>query len=191
MLPCFASLRNLRTVALQKSKATYDIVVGIVTNSDDRVLSILPSLSLPTSHRRVSRGVGQDASIIKIDNAFDFVVTSYDTGAAKPDRRIFDAAKICAALPENEKDVEHIYLHVGDDPVEDYHAATDAGWKAACVGGYGRNLDQRPDDKSLLFLENLHALNSYIVNEILELKPGRLEDEQTQHEDGKKQDDQW
>lgn len=179
VLPCFTRLRSLRSAVLRRPETTYEIIVGIITNSDDRVLSILQSLSLPTSHRRFLPGRGRSALIKRTDNAFDFVVTSYDTGAAKPDRRIFDAAKLCAALPDDEKDVEHIYLHIGDDPIKDYQAAIQAGWEAACVGGYGRTLYRKPEDSSMLFLENLYALDSYVANEVLGLRPGELADEQT------------
>ena len=97
----------------------------------------------------------------------DFVVTSYDVGAEKPDRRIFDAAKVCAALPDDEADVEHVYLHIGDDSIKDGQGAIEAGWNAACVSGFGRNEGRKLEDRRVFFLEDLHALYPYIINNVL------------------------
>ena len=97
---------------------------------------------------------------------FDFLTLSYDVGVAKPDRRIFDAARLCAAMPDAEPAMKHIYVHVGDDPVEDCQAAEQAGWKGVCLGGHNRNERRQPKDSNVLFFNDLSALQSYIWNNV-------------------------
>lgn len=186
VLPFFTRLRRHRYDLLWRPKTAYDIVVGIITNSDDRVLPVLQTLSLTASQRRFLPGVGLTPLNKASYNAFDFVVLSYDVGAAKPDRRIFDAAKLCAALPDDEKDVEHIYLHVGDHVIKDCQAATQAGWKGACVGGFGR-LRRKPKENNVPYLENLYALDSYIFNDLLGVNPKSMDGKQKQIGDREEQ----
>ena len=167
VLPFFRNLRHQRLGALSNPTERVDTAVGIISNSDDRVSSILESFGLGVSSRRYSPGIERDVLIRQDTNDFDFLTLSYDVGVAKPDRRIFDAARLCAATPNARPAVEHVYMHVGDDPVEDYHAAEHAGWKGACLGGHNRNEGQQPKDGDMLFFKDLSALHSYVWNDIL------------------------
>ncbi|KAL2810389.1 HAD-like domain-containing protein [Aspergillus granulosus] len=129
------------------------VVIGVVSNSDDRVCSVLESLGvsvgearageeaghkLPgfeeerertgTSHpRRASPLQGRDQTDV------DFVLTSYQVGAEKPDPLVWDAALQAAQrLGDDAVGDEGGWecVHVGDDYRKDYRGAVDAGWKA-------------------------------------------------------------
>ncbi|KAH7077617.1 HAD-like domain-containing protein [Paraphoma chrysanthemicola] len=111
-------------------------VVGIITNSDHRVPSILESFGLNVSKKRV----GESSRLAKPspDHDIDFVVLSYDVGHEKPDRRIFDAATqlLADSLKEDgagltTNDFEKLY--VGDEIEKDYIAARAAGWDAVLL----------------------------------------------------------
>lgn len=58
----------------------------------------------------------------------DFVALSYDVGAEKPDRKMFDAARELGGELEPDE-----CLHVGDDLVKDVQAAEAAGWHSVIV----------------------------------------------------------
>ncbi|MGV6859649.1 MAG: HAD family hydrolase [bacterium] len=68
-----------------------------------------------------------DVNTIGIGHLFDFVVTSMESGAAKPARASFDLATEKAGLPHSE------FLHVGDDWRSDIEGAMSAGMQAAWV----------------------------------------------------------
>jgi putative hydrolase of the HAD superfamily len=88
-------LRRLRDLGLR---------LGVVSNFDARLRRLLDALGLAA--------------------AFDVVVLSSECGAAKPDRRIFEAALRALRSPAAAA------LHVGDSEVLDRRAATEAGLAA-------------------------------------------------------------
>ncbi|KAK3325050.1 hypothetical protein B0H66DRAFT_547307 [Apodospora peruviana] len=111
------------------------IVVGVVTNSDDRVPLILESFGLKVSPLRFG---SPPRSVIK-DKEYDvdFHCISYDVGAEKPDRRIFDAAEemartVCRARNRQAAaagvDDKWLKLFVGDELATDVVGALGAGW---------------------------------------------------------------
>ncbi|XP_022129453.2 rhythmically expressed gene 2 protein [Pieris rapae] len=93
------------------------IDIGIVSNFDPRLHEILQSLNL--------------------SSYFKFILTSYEIGYSKPDKKIFDSA------------IEHsklnlctdACLHIGDDYEKDYLGATKAGWQAFLVTNNTSGLD--------------------------------------------------
>ncbi|KLJ07217.1 hypothetical protein EMPG_17299 [Blastomyces silverae] len=118
------------------------IVVGVISNSDDRSANILTSLgvrvgplgwtthaakAVTTAHETNSDGGDAPADI-------DFIVTSYEAGEEKPHRKIFDFAKERAkkcierdgSLSSN--DTDWTCIHIGDHYENDYEGAIDAGW---------------------------------------------------------------
>ncbi|KAF2457758.1 hypothetical protein BDY21DRAFT_390454 [Lineolata rhizophorae] len=165
VLPFFASLRAMRAEAALHPAAAGSVaatptarrlgwrwdrtVVGVVTNSDDRVPSILASLGVSVAGRRAGAagaspaaapgrrqcdgGAGEDV---------EFVVLSYDVGFEKPDREIFDAAthmlaetlassSSSSSRTAQEYDVADFEkLYVGDELKKDVLGAKDAGWNA-------------------------------------------------------------
>jgi FMN phosphatase YigB (HAD superfamily) len=115
-------------------------VVGVITNSDDRVSGILESFGLQVGSRRVGSSAQRTARA-SFDDDISFVVLSYDVGFEKPDRRIFDAASemLRETLAEagNSAEGQDIdgfeKLYVGDSIEKDYFGAKDAGWNALVV----------------------------------------------------------
>lgn len=82
--------------------------VGIVSNFDPRLKFLVQNLKLPD---------------------FDFVLGSYEVGAAKPDPRIFDLAlKLMNFNVEADE-----ALHIGNTPTLDYIAAKESGWTSALI----------------------------------------------------------
>jgi FMN phosphatase YigB (HAD superfamily) len=139
---CFFSMLRRR-----KEQANLDLpwkwdktVVGIITNSDDRVPGILESFGLKIGSRRVGNSAQRSAKA-SVDDDISFVVLSYDTGFEKPDKRIFDAAtemlKDMLAEIGNKaegKDIDDFdKLYVGDSIEKDYFGAKKAGWNALVV----------------------------------------------------------
>lgn len=84
---------------------------------------------------------------IGISELFHDVVSAAATGAAKPSRRIFDAAVAAGGASAAQT------LHVGDDPLADVHGARDAGLKAVWVN---RNGDDWPGEYHQPDLEVRH-----------------------------------
>ncbi len=81
--------------------------VGVLSNFDARLFSILESLGLA--------------------NLFDFTVVSCEVGVEKPDPRIFDyAGKIAGSPPDR-------IAMIGDTPGDDYRGPVAAGWRARLV----------------------------------------------------------
>ncbi|KAF2712524.1 haloacid dehalogenase, partial [Pleomassaria siparia CBS 279.74] len=145
VMPFFNMLRERKTQANLESPWKWDkTVVGIVTNSDDRVPGILESFGLRVGTRRV--GVKTERSArANLDDDISFVVMSYDVGFEKPDRRIFQAAEamLKETLAEDGEGVEEQaiggfeMLYVGDSFEKDYLGAKDSGWEAVMVDRAG------------------------------------------------------
>ncbi|EMC93048.1 hypothetical protein BAUCODRAFT_125979 [Baudoinia panamericana UAMH 10762] len=132
------------------------VVVGVITNSDDRIPSILTSLGLRVSSLRF----GSDSLVTKLPTNeqcdIDFTVMSYDVGYEKPDKRIFDASEemlrsipVPGAIEPN----SWSKLYVGDDYEKDIVGARDAGWSAVLVADTPpekAELAEKPQDASEL-----------------------------------------
>ncbi|KAI9717275.1 MAG: hypothetical protein M1812_004802 [Candelaria pacifica] len=131
-------------------------VVGIITNSDDRIPSILSSLGLKVGGKRYGAANEQAEDACK-DNDISFLVLSYDVGVEKPDAKIFDAAKELlktslggdnqncrtvgsrAPIEEKHRVDEFELLHVGDDEKQDVLGALNAGWNSVLLDRNGRH----------------------------------------------------
>ncbi|KAK2797463.1 hypothetical protein FQN51_008496 [Onygenales sp. PD_10] len=131
------------------------VVVGVVSNSDDRIASILNSLGVRVGGYGSSTSTSSAAGSGRgVPADIDFIVTSYEAGEEKPHRAIFDfakeRAKQCLAgndfSPSN--DVDWTYVHVGDHYEKDYIGATDAGWDSYLLprDGDGPGLQELPKD---------------------------------------------
>jgi FMN phosphatase YigB (HAD superfamily) len=173
VLPFFHRMRKLKTAG----KWSFDrIIVGVISNTDDRVPAVLKSLGLEVGDVRAD----QDRSSMELPgfehshNAnktacktmvelseqnlnidIDMVITSYEAGEEKPHRLIFDVAKRQAlqlSCPWRTAETRFNALHVGDDPEKDYHAATAAGWQAYLIP---RGLTLADDVKELSSLLSL------------------------------------
>ena len=129
------------------------VVVGVVTNSDDRVPNILTSLGLRVGSLRygVQAPPQQQRSASKREDDVDFTVMSYDVGHEKPDVRIFQAADemLNVTLRSRGESVEKAdagsweKIYVGDEYDKDVFGARNAGWHTVLVGG--ESLSERSD----------------------------------------------
>ena len=127
-------LRRLSSSSSSSSWKWDKTIAGIITNSDDRVPSILNSFGLKVGPRRVglSDQRWRDYASLKDDGDISFTVLSYDVGYEKPDRRIFDAAvdMLEETLADDQialtvDDFEQLY--VGDDLEKDHEGAWSGG----------------------------------------------------------------
>lgn len=130
-----------------------NVVVGVITNSDDRVPFVLESLGLNVSwlrHNNMRTSRAQDRAL-RGGHDIDFVVLSYDVGHEKPDQRIFGAAEDLlksmlpiddGADPSRTKLEDWTRVFVGDEYDKDVVGALNAGWNAVLI-----DRDKPGDDK--------------------------------------------
>ena len=127
-------------------------VVGIITNSDDRVPHILSSFGLRVGSRVFVEDLGSRPKPAFSNHEMEdinFVVMSYDVGFEKPHQRIFKAAESILhdyATMEDTESFEH--LHVGDDMMKDVLGAQAAGWHALLL--------DRPGQYASKFANQIH-----------------------------------
>lgn len=141
------ALRSLRTTnrdSLELSRFE-TVVVGVITNSDDRVPDILSSLGLDVSPMRYGATEAHPGTLAgPRSHDVDFHCMSYDVGVEKPDRRIFQAAEDMLAQiietregkdpTESRADLDTWEkLYVGDEYEKDVVGAQNAGWKVALL----------------------------------------------------------
>lgn len=164
-----ARMRDVKTRLALQQEQTFGpferVVVGVLSNSDDRIPAILKSLGLSVGDVRADQGVSSmrlpgfeerttpsnevaQAQIYDLD----LVITSYDAGEEKPSRVIFDVAKRQALRMSGRTQDESnwVCVHVGDDYAKDYQAAIDAGW-----GSYYITREEAPKDQDV---EVVHSL---------------------------------
>ena len=122
--------------ALRRSKSTqkFDkLVIGVITNSDDRVPSILSSLGLNVSPARYGSSLPPATS----QSDIDFHCMSYDVGVEKPDKRIFKAAEEMLSQITGQNSMELSSwdkIYVGDEYAKDVVGAANAGWNSVLLG---------------------------------------------------------
>lgn len=135
------------------------VVVGVITNSDDRVPDVLSSFDVHVSPLRY--GTEVDPEAVKLHDephAVDFHCMSYDVGVEKPDKRIFHAAEHMLArlieiregkTPGEALDDVEVWkkLYVGDEMKKDVIGARGAGWDAVLLdtGNESHNLPRVED----------------------------------------------
>jgi putative hydrolase of the HAD superfamily len=107
--------------------------LGIISNFDSRIYSVLESL--------------------KIVSYFDSITISSQTGYAKPDPEIFEAAIRAAGVPANR------ILFVGDNLTDDVQAGAAAGMNTVLIDRNGRY----PGSKSVQSIRSL----SELLNQVL------------------------
>lgn len=125
------------------------LVIGVITNSDDRVPEVLSSFGLNVSPLRY--GIPFEAIALQEKQYdIDFHCMSYDVGVEKPDRRIFNAADIMlshvikARYHEtvSESDLESWQkVYVGDEVAKDVVGAAEAGWNPVLLDVEGKSTE--------------------------------------------------
>lgn len=139
--PALPSLLRAARAALAASSTVDKAVVGVITNSDDRVPSILSSLGLRTGPLRAGGMTDGDGGGGKEPWDVDFHCMSYDVGYAKPDGRIFDAAVGLAGevAGSGGGEGEWVKVYVGDEFGADVVGGLRAGWNVVLVGDGGED----------------------------------------------------
>jgi len=130
VLPLLRKLRGHPTGGDQR------VVVGVITNSDDRTSDVLTSLGVRVNPLRYGGEPADQSEECDID----FTVLSYDVGVEKPDKRIFKAAEemLPKVLQSRTGGIEMEAwekVYVGDDNSKDVVGALDAGWNAVLIDG--------------------------------------------------------
>lgn len=161
------------------------LVVGVISNSDDRVPAVLKSLGLKIGDVRAdsdpsrmdlpSFGEGGDkdsrpehSEFEQCLNDIDMIITSYEAGEEKPHGLIFDVAKKKAQtilrsrttslnIAEFDSSNDWLCLHVGDDYSKDYRGAANAGWNAVLVL---REHSSNDDHFKSMDIRSIHAIRS-------------------------------
>ncbi|XP_047543835.1 rhythmically expressed gene 2 protein [Vanessa atalanta] len=108
-----------------------NITIGVISNFDPRLHEILFNLNL--------------------NKYFEFIITSYEVGISKPDKKIFQIAQ-----EKCNKDIDSTQcLHIGDDITNDYIGATEAGWNALLITKSIKHIESQVLDKTFLNLKEL------------------------------------
>jgi len=138
--------------------AAFD-VFDEVRNDVDIFPGVIPALESLREHYVLIAVTNGNANLDKIGIRYLFqdVVTAVTAGAAKPARRIFDAAVLAGGADARQT------LHVGDHPEFDVIGARDAGLKTAWVN---RGREQWPDESEVPDVEvaNVAELASLLVD---------------------------
>jgi putative hydrolase of the HAD superfamily len=170
--PLFQNLKEFKN-----GNAFDGVIIGVISNSDDRVPAVLKSLGLSVGNVRADQGRSsmelpgfeeRDAASSQQDqskdNDIDMIITSYEAGEEKPHKLIFDVATRQAkrfamnsgTTTASEIEAENVHwtqIHVGDDLEKDYQGAINAGWQSFMVTRDGEKLPS--DVKSINSLEEL------------------------------------
>lgn len=121
------------------------VVIGIITNSDNRTADILTSMGVRVNPMHYGDQPSRSSSSSSATQSeqqgpfdIDFTVLSYDVGFEKPSHRIFAAADemLASVLCADQKGVdpdEWRKVYVGDEYEKDVVGATQAGWKAVLI----------------------------------------------------------
>ncbi|KAG5974729.1 hypothetical protein E4U56_004283 [Claviceps arundinis] len=155
-------VNTIKSLKKRSSGAAFDrVVVGVITNSDDRVPGVLSSFGLSVSPLRY----GSENKSPVWDQAYDidFTCMSYDAGVEKPHAAIFRAAEhLCAQVvsaaggcPTSEADIRRDEgswhrLYVGDEHAKDVVGALNAGWSPVLLDQHDKaddipGLEQQTD----------------------------------------------
>ena len=113
------------------------ITVGVISNFDERLESVLCSYDLYPY--------------------FNFVLASFIVQVAKPERKIFDLALNYVPCIQSLD-----ALHIGDDYKLDYEAAKNAGWNALLVCDKTRKETLPKDINHEEVVENISEIESHI-----------------------------
>jgi putative hydrolase of the HAD superfamily len=121
-----------------------------VRNDVDIFPGVIPALESLREHFVLIAVTNGNANLEKIGirHLFHDVVTAATAGAAKPARRIFDAAVLAGGANARQT------LHVGDHPEFDVNGARDAGLRTVWVN---RNGGQWPDESEVPDVEVAHV----------------------------------
>ena len=168
VLPFFERLRQFNS-----RKETSQVwpwqrtIVGVISNSDDRICGVLQSFGLHVVPRRIGALEGYDEiDAVEESEDISFVVCSYDVGHEKPDKRIFAVATdVVNRL--GVKDAN--WVHVGDNRREDVLGAENAGWNAVLLdpgAEMGEYLLTADDIEAMDETTNVNVRTNHVIQRI-------------------------
>lgn len=152
VMPLFQRLRRFKTCHKEDDEWPWQrTVVGVITNSDDRIPNILESFGLKVGPARF-RNAYQLRTCDMKECDINFVILSYDVGYEKPDKEIFEAAEqvledVLIGSGAEAADFDKVF--VGDDTEKDAQAASKAGWYGMLVDRQEAHVSQFEEGKRL------------------------------------------
>lgn len=174
----------------RQKNAKQRLVIGVITNSDDRVPDVLSSLGLRvnglrygTSLEKISEKSGRKQTEAQ---DIDFCIMSYDVGVEKPHSEIFNAAvstldSLLSAEGNSFERNDWDLLYVGDEVAKDAKGAVQAGWNAVLLDR-GSEVDAayegdapgvegvlEVEGKEVPVLKGFEALGTYGGHELLKI----------------------
>ena len=160
--PLFEELRRAKKSSTVEAAAP-ELTIGVITNSDDRVPSVLSSLGLEVSPRRYGPAADSLDPHSDMEDDIDFVVMSYDVGYEKPSRDVFDAAKLLVQSNRGILDQADRFVHIGDDLEKDFEGAERAGWESVLLDRDGiHKVHCSQEAQALSVIRNLPELIPYL-----------------------------
>ncbi|KAI4718613.1 hypothetical protein E4T48_05150 [Aureobasidium sp. EXF-10727] len=137
LFPDTSYLQKLARSPQRQKDASNRLVIGVITNSDDRVPDVLTSLGLRVNALRYNSTI-KDTNTQQEPQDIDFCIMSYDVGVEKPSPKIFDAAvETLASLLASEGSTfnknDWGLLYIGDEVGKDAQGAVKAGWDAVLL----------------------------------------------------------
>ncbi|KAG6037218.1 hypothetical protein E4U19_002442 [Claviceps sp. Clav32 group G5] len=155
-------VNTIKSLKQRRSGTAFDrVVVGVITNSDDRVPGVLSSFGLSISPLRY--GSENKFPVWHQSYDIDFTCMSYDAGVEKPHAAIFRAAEHLCTQVLSAADKCHISeadicrdegswhrLYVGDEYAKDVMGALNAGWSPVLLDQHDKaddmpGLEQQTD----------------------------------------------
>ena len=124
VIPFFQMARDARQPSASPNPLSTTLI-GVLSNSDSRIPSILSDLGLKVGSTRSGASCDDVPRELCHANDVEFVALSYDSGHEKPDVRAFGAAE---ELAGRLADGIEQRVHVGDDIEKDIKGASAAGW---------------------------------------------------------------
>ncbi|KAK3498959.1 uncharacterized protein B0T23DRAFT_4889 [Neurospora hispaniola] len=171
------SLKHHKSNSKLDNPSIDHVVLGVISNSDDRVGGILSSLGLDVSPLRFQRESKQDThfeSARPVDGKsydIDFTVMSYDVEESKPHKVMWQAGEMLARravtheLGRFDESIPWLKLYVGDDIKKDVASAWGCGWNAVLLKEF---ITEHPPDERL---ESLEELLTMPVTQLLTRQP--------------------
>ncbi|KAI4758270.1 hypothetical protein E4T52_09537 [Aureobasidium sp. EXF-3400] len=192
LFPDVSYLQQLSQTPQRQRNAEQRLVIGVITNSDDRVPDVLSSLGLRVNGLRYNgspermaeesrKGEEQEAQDV------DFCIMSYDVGVEKPQPEIFKAAittldSLLHSEGNSYESKDWDLLYVGDEVAKDAKGAVQAGWDAVLVDR-GTEVDAAyegdapgveglidVEGKKVPVLKGFEALGTYGGHELLKIR---------------------
>ena len=158
----FEELRRAKRPSTVEAAAP-ELTIGVITNSDDRVPSVLSSLGLEVSSRRYGLMADSLDPPSDVEDDIDFVVMSYDVGYEKPSRDVFDAAKQLVRSTWGNPDQDDRFIHIGDDLKKDFEGAERAGWESVLLDRDGTHkVHSSQKARALTVIRDLRELIPYM-----------------------------